>query len=113
MSSSEQESKLTTPQVTEMDNSLIPIGSRSKIGIFILYIQMEYCEGSTLESLIEQHPYRELESTKWRIFSQIAEALYYLHNKGLIHRDLKPQNIFLDKNYNVKLGDFGLAILHN
>jgi|TARA_B110000285_G_C14964486_1_gene533324 serine/threonine protein kinase len=51
---------------------------------------MEYCEGDTLASLIEKHPYREKEETKWRIFGQIAEALYYLHNKGLIHRDLKP-----------------------
>ena len=56
----------------------------------MLYIQMEFCEGATLDTLIREHPNRELESTKWRIFGQIAEALYYLHNKGLIHRDLKP-----------------------
>jgi len=41
----------------------------------------------------------------------VLEALNYLHNQGgLIHRDLKPLNIFLDKKNNVKLGDFGLAV---
>ena len=73
-----------------MDEFLIPQGSRTQEGIFVLYIQMEFCEGATLDTLIREHPNRELESTKWRIFGQIAEALYYLHNKGLIHRDLKP-----------------------
>lgn len=46
---------------------------------------------------------------KWRIFRQILEALQYIHSLGMIHRDLKPSNVFLDKNYNVKLGDYGLA----
>jgi len=73
---------------------------------------MEFCEGDTLLSFIEANPYKQMEEQKWKIFTQIAEALYYLHSKGLIHRDLKPQNIFLDKNFNVKLGDFGLAVLH-
>lgn len=80
-------------------------------GIYVLYIQMEFCEGSTLQSFIQKNPFRSEENTKWRIFSQLAEGLSYLHSKGLIHRDLKPQNIFLDVNYNVKLGDFGLAVL--
>ena len=43
----------------------------------------------------------------------MVDALHYLHNMGLIHRDLKPSNVFLDKNYNVKLGDFGLATTHH
>lgn len=78
----------------------------------MLFIQMEYCEGDTLATFIEQNPYKEAEETKWRIFTQITEALNYLHSKDLIHRDLKPQNIFLDKFNNVKLGDFGLTISH-
>lgn len=39
----------------------------------------------------------------------IVNGLKYLHNKGIIHRDLKLGNIFLDKKYKIKLGDFGLA----
>lgn len=39
----------------------------------------------------------------------IVNGLKYLHGKGIIHRDLKLGNIFLDKNFKIKLGDFGLA----
>lgn len=42
---------------------------------------------------------------------QIAGAIKYMHSKGIIHRDLKMGNIFLDENMNVKVGDFGLAAL--
>ena len=80
--------------------------------IRVLYIQMEYCGGQTLSKFIEDNPGKEKEDIKWKIFSQTLEALNYLHNCGLIHRDLKPSNIFLDLNNNVKLGDFGLAVIH-
>jgi serine/threonine protein kinase len=70
---------------------------------------MEYCEGETLRNYIEKGIISAEE--KWRIFRQTLDALDYLHSRGLIHRDLKPANVFLDKNNNVKLGDFGLAIV--
>ena len=74
---------------------------------------MEYCEGNNLRNFIDENPGRVMEDTKWKIFSQIVDALHYLHGSNLIHRDLKPSNIFLDKNNNVKLGDFGLATTHH
>ncbi|CDW86336.1 eukaryotic translation initiation factor 2alpha kinase [Stylonychia lemnae] len=82
-------------------------------GIQVLYIQMEYCEGNNLRNFIDENPGRTNEDHKWKIFSQIVDALHYLHGLNLIHRDLKPSNIFLDKNNNVKLGDFGLATTHH
>lgn len=72
-----------------------------------LYIQMEYCERDTLRNFIEKGMTDKNEI--WRFLEQILKALHYIHSMGLLHRDLKPANIFLDKEYNVKLGDFGLA----
>ncbi|KAI9596054.1 kinase-like domain-containing protein [Syncephalis fuscata] len=74
----------------------------------VLYIQMEYCENKTLRDAIEEGVD---DSEAWRLFRQILEGLAYIHNEGMIHRDLKPSNIFLDANGDVKIGDFGLAVL--
>lgn len=45
----------------------------------------------------------------WRLFREITEGLAHIHSQGMIHRDLKPVNIFLDSRDQVKIGDFGLA----
>lgn len=89
-----------------------------------LYIQMEYCEKDTLRTWIEESTkihsggMHSLSAYKaglspnneiWKYTEQILRALHYIHSMGLLHRDLKPANIFLDKEFNVKLGDFGLA----
>ena len=49
------------------------------------------------------------EENLWNIFHQCLEALAYIHNKGLIHRDIKLGNIFMKENGNVAIGDFGLC----
>lgn len=45
----------------------------------------------------------------WRFFREIVEGLSHIHQQGMIHRDLKPMNIFIDSRDQVKIGDFGLA----
>ncbi|XP_035388428.1 eIF-2-alpha kinase GCN2 isoform X1 [Electrophorus electricus] len=76
-----------------------------------LYIQMEYCEKSTLRDTIDQGLYEDC-SRLWRLFREILDGLAYIHEQGMIHRDLKPVNIFLDSHDHVKIGDFGLATDH-
>uniref|UniRef100_A0A4W3GZQ8 Protein kinase domain-containing protein n=1 Tax=Callorhinchus milii TaxID=7868 RepID=A0A4W3GZQ8_CALMI len=73
--------------------------------------QMEYCERSTLRDTIDQDLSHDT-SRLWRLFREILDGLAYIHEQGMIHRDLKPVNIFLDSNDHVKIGDFGLATDH-
>ncbi|XP_064148277.1 eIF-2-alpha kinase GCN2 isoform X6 [Loxodonta africana] len=79
--------------------------------VHYLYIQMEYCEKSTLRDTIDQGLYQDT-TRLWRLFREILDGLAYIHEKGMIHRDLKPVNIFLDSDDHVKIGDFGLATDH-
>ncbi|TDH64954.1 hypothetical protein CCR75_006859 [Bremia lactucae] len=79
----------------------------------ILYIQMEYCEGNALREVIDKGTLWKNGDKIWTLFRQILEALVYIHQQGIIHRDIKPPNIFLDAEGTVKLGDFGLAVRPN
>ncbi|XP_073152203.1 uncharacterized protein [Henckelia pumila] len=73
----------------------------------MLYLAMEFCHG-TLEQVIENPPQRTLIE---KYFAQMLQGLKYIHEKGIVHRDLSKQNILLDFDGNIKIGDFGLAIL--
>ena len=75
-----------------------------------LYIQMEYCEGSTLRQLIDSKQLVGNRDHTWKVFRQVCDALEYIHSEEVLHRDLKPSNIFFDAKGDVKLGDFGLAV---
>lgn len=72
-----------------------------------LFIQMEYCANGSLSKFVKNNP--QLSSGEiCMIFTQILNGLVYIHEKGFIHRDLKPGNIFISKNGIIKIGDFGL-----
>jgi eukaryotic-like serine/threonine-protein kinase len=72
------------------------------------YFVMEYVEGKTLyDDLSAGKVYGELEALN--VIIQVAEALKHAHSVGLIHRDVKPKNIMINKEGIVKLADMGLA----
>lgn len=78
------------------------------LGDKLQYIVMEYVEGITLKEYIEQQgviPWKEAV----HFTTQILRALQHAHDKGIVHRDIKPQNIMLLENGTIKVTDFGIA----
>ncbi|XP_047674716.1 serine/threonine-protein kinase Nek1 isoform X3 [Tachysurus fulvidraco] len=78
-----------------------------------LYIVMDYCEGGDLFKKInnQKGPFPEEQILDW--FVQICLALKHVHDRKILHRDIKSQNIFLTKDGTVQLGDFGIARVLN
>lgn len=73
-----------------------------------VYILLEICPNGSLMDLLKKR--KVLTEPEVRYFTtQIVGAIKYMHNRRVIHRDLKLGNIFFDSNYNLKIGDFGLA----
>lgn len=69
---------------------------------------MQYAQGGDLFELVKKRG-SLAESEAWRLFKQLVSVVSHMHSKGLVHRDLKLENVFLDENGDVLLGDFGFA----
>ncbi|KAG1802496.1 kinase-like domain-containing protein [Suillus variegatus] len=89
-------SEYTTDEDTPKD----PIQPRT------LYIQMEFVERQTLKERVAEGLSEE---EAWRLFYQILDALVHMGSMGILHRDIKLTNIFIDGKGDCKVGDFGLA----
>ncbi|XP_064273744.1 serine/threonine-protein kinase Nek1 isoform X7 [Passer domesticus] len=79
-----------------------------------LYIVMDYCEGGDLFKKINAQKgilFSEDQILDW--FVQICLALKHIHDRKILHRDIKSQNIFLTKDGTIQLGDFGIARVLN
>lgn len=72
-----------------------------------IFFVMEYCEKGNLKNRIKSKPLSQDESIQ--IILLIAKALRFVHDKGIVHHDIKPENILIDSDDNVKLADFGVA----
>lgn len=78
-----------------------------------LYIVMWFCQGGDLSSYIQKAKTNFSEEKILSWFVQICLPLKYCHDRYVIHRDLKSQNIFMTKDHRVRLGDFGIARVLN
>ncbi|XP_052208287.1 CBL-interacting serine/threonine-protein kinase 7-like [Diospyros lotus] len=76
-----------------------------------IYLVMELAKGGEITTKIAANGGRFKESTARRYFHQLVSGLDYCHLNGISHRDLKPQNLLLNENGDLKISDFGLAAL--
>jgi serine/threonine protein kinase len=76
------------------------------------YLVVEYIKGQNLRTVLEEHAPNPLPVAEAvRITLQICDAMVYCHEQGIFHRDLKPENIMMQEDGNIKIIDFGIALL--
>ena len=107
-------------QLTKTEIEILKIGQHPNIITLYdvieneekIYIIMEYCAGSDLFAYIEQRNFKLPEKRAAEIIRKLSSAVYYLHSFGIIHRDVKPENILMTdntENADIRLLDFGLS----
>jgi serine/threonine protein kinase len=72
-----------------------------------IYMVMEWCDGRLLRQILDQGQIAQDRAIGITI--AVLEALQYIHDNGVVHRDMKPENVMVDAHDNVKLIDFGIA----
>uniref|UniRef100_A0A183BXG6 non-specific serine/threonine protein kinase n=1 Tax=Globodera pallida TaxID=36090 RepID=A0A183BXG6_GLOPA len=104
---------LSHPNIVKCFYSFDEVARGVKYHVLVL----EYVNGGDLVTWLKRKTNdRRLlvpEADIWRVFSQIADAVQYIHARRIIHRDLKPANVLLTTDDTVKLADFGLSRQQN
>jgi len=75
-----------------------------------MYLPMEYVEGKSLRAMLKEREPLPAEKAL-EIARQVCDALEYLHSQGVVHRDIKPENILITPSGQVKILDFGIALV--
>ena len=95
--------------VARLDHpSIVPIYDIGRTADGCCYVVSKWIRGSDLQLRMHREKLPQEEAV--RIVAAVADALDYAHQRGLVHRDVKPANILLDDNGTPYLGDFGLAL---
>merc|ERR1712038_1282903 len=81
----------------------------SKPPQFYLYIVMQLCQKESLKTWLRSCTVERNRIRSLQMFNEICLGVEYVHSQGLIHRDLKPGNIFFSSDGTIKIGDFGLV----
>ncbi|MCJ7567675.1 MAG: serine/threonine protein kinase, partial [Anaerolineales bacterium] len=89
---------------------IVPVQDYGEIG-GVAYLVMPYLKAGSLADRCEKESLNFTDGA--RIFGEIAGALEYAHQQGVVHRDVKPSNILLDEEGNALLCDFGLARIND
>ncbi|MCJ7677231.1 MAG: serine/threonine protein kinase [Anaerolineales bacterium] len=88
--------------------NIVPVTDYGEAGGFV-YLVMPFVQGETLHERLIQRKVSIHDLSKW--IGQVADALQFAHDQGVIHRDIKPANIMISRTGNALLTDFGLARL--
>ena len=75
-----------------------------------VFLVLEYAPGGNLHDLLKQPQHRFNERYAAQYIAQTAEALHYMHNKNVMHREINPENILLGLHNEIKLADFGYSV---
>lgn len=94
--------------LSKMHNEFIVRGIYTFQSKKYLYMVMEFMKGGDFASLLSEFVAFDEDTAKYYL-AQIVLALEYLHQNGVIHRDLKPDNVLIDADGHIKLTDFGLS----
>ncbi len=81
-------------------------------GPFGFFLVLEFVEGNDLDGIVRKHGLLPI-SEAVDAMIQSAKALQYVHDKGIIHRDIKPQNLMRDRQGNIKVADLGLVRINS
>jgi serine/threonine protein kinase len=95
---------MSHPNIVPLQETIVDLDGQR------IFLVMELCRGGDLFDLVAEAGKLD-ESTARLYFRQMASALTECHVNGVYHRDLKPENILLDEHGNVKIADFGLAMM--